>query len=345
MRKFWSFLSNFDNYLDLCLIYGFATIAVLFNFSWKLLLIYFLLFGLLWLYSFHKLIRSASDNIRLERQIRKAFRSMKKSGDVTFMYKYLDDKLLPELRLHLPQKIYKYYSLGNNIDKNNQKFNAIRTNMIWSSIYSEFNDPYECQYMYLVPEDFIEMGFPSNAQILWEKIINEIRQRITTICFTQNPDDMPMWAFYANEHKGFCVEYQIEDPSQLYPVFYVEKRLKAQALFINLVYEIFNQELPTEKRNLSLKHIMLLSAFKHKSWESENEIRAIFLNSKADVHSKGRLCSCDEIGIRPTKIYIGAKCSTENEHILTSLARDLNISFEKCLLSQTAMFTVTKGEH
>jgi len=343
-KKLHSFFSDPSNYLDLCWIYGFAAIAVYFNFSWKLLLVYFFLFGILWLHGFHKLVQSSHDSIRFERRIRKTIKRIEKNGNVVLLYKFLENELLPELRKQLPQKIYKYYPLGDNFDKNNQKFKAIQDNVIWSSIYSEFNDPFECQYMYLTQEDFLEMGFPKSTQNLWESVMEEIRQRITTICFTQNPDCMPMWAFYANEHKGFCVEYFIEDPSQLYPVFYVDKRLKAHALFINLVYELFNQEVPIEERNISLKHIMLLSAFKHKSWASENEIRAIFLNSKADIPSKGRLCSCDEIGIYPTKIYIGAKCCGENEHTLISLAHDLNISCEKCILSQNDMFAVTKGE-
>ena len=80
-----------------------------------------------------------------------------------------------------------------------------------------------------------EIGFPPNtmqkALNLWETLIGAIRERITIVCFTQNPNDMPMWAHYANEHKGFCVEYEIDDPSKLYPVFYTDKRLPAQAAF------------------------------------------------------------------------------------------------------------------
>jgi len=34
-----------------------------------------------------------------------------------------------------------------------------------------------------------------------------------------------MWAHYANNHKGFCVEYRITNPKHLYPISYEAERV------------------------------------------------------------------------------------------------------------------------
>ena len=340
-----SFFKNSSTWLDLCFAYAWAGIAVILNISWSLLFVFAILSGVIWLCLAKRTICSSNELIRFEKRIRKSLKSIEKTGDVSRLYRVLETEILPEIREHLPQKIYKYYSLGDDLDKNNQKLEALKRNMIWGSIYSEFNDPYECQYMYLNQSDLEEIGFPQQSKKVWDELMEEIRQRITTICFTQNPNNMPMWAHYANEHRGFCIEYKIDIPNNLYPVFYVEKRLKAQALFINLVYAFFNQNVSSEERGVLLKHIMLMSAFKDNSWKLENEIRAIFLNPKADILNKGRLFSCEEVGIHPTKIYIGAKCNQVNSQALHSISEALKIDCEKCTLFTDETFNVIGGSN
>lgn len=338
-----SFFGNPSTWLDLCFTYAWVGVAVALNVSWKLMLICAVVSGGIWLFSFGRLVRPVKQLLRSEKRIRKRLKSIGKTGDVSRLCRMLDTEILPEIRKVLPEKMYKYYSLGDDFEKNKQKLEAVRNNRIWSSLYSEFNDPYECQYMYLNESDLEELGLPQEGKMLWDKIMEEIRQRITTICFTQNPNDMPMWAHYANEHKGFCVEYTVDNPKNLYPVFYVDKRLKAQALFINLIYAFFNLDAPLDERSVLLKFIMLMSAFKDKSWSSENEIRAIFLNLKADINNKGKLFSCEDIGIHPTKIYIGTKCTEDNSQALFSISETLKIECERCVLSSDETFSVIGG--
>lgn len=89
-----------------------------------------------------------------------------------------------------------------------------------------------------------------------------------------------------------------------------------------------------------------MSAFKDNSWHSENEIRAIFLNPRSDIKKgKGKLFSCEEIGIHPTKIYIGAKCNQSNSQTLLSIAETLKIDCERCALSTDETFSVIGGSN
>ena len=224
---------------------------------------------------------------------------------------------------------------------------SVKNNKIWASTCFEFNDPFECQYLYLNEDDLLQMGIPNpeNAKKIWDSIMGQIRQRITTICFTQNPNDMPMWAHYANEHKGFCVEYEVKNYKNLYPVFYSENRMKAQTLFIDLIYSFFNKEAKGENLSTLFKYIILTSAFKDKSWESEHEIRAIFMNSLNDMTPTGKLFDCKTIGIHPTKIYIGAKCRSDHIEELVEIANELNITYEKCMLSCDENYRVIAEQH
>ena len=185
------------------------------------------------------------------------------------------------------------------------------------------------------------MGFPPGSKALWDRVMDTVRRHITAVCFTQNPNDMPMWAYYANEHRGFCVEYEVVSAEHLYPVFYVKERLAAQALFINALNSFFNPAAPSEDSGLILRHMMLLSAFKDESWRSENEIRAIFLNSSGGMGPKGRAVGCAEAGLLPVKLYIGVNCSPGDEKALEDMAGALGIACEKCTLSEDS-FSVLK---
>jgi hypothetical protein len=320
---------------------------VLFGVPWYLTAIFALIAAVVVSALFLRKNSRAKEINILQKKIRKIMRKAKKKGDAFFIYETLENELLPAIRNELPRRIYKYYRLSDDTKSNERRLEAIKNNTIWASTYSEFNDPFECQYFYLNESDLLEMGIPNpeNAKKLWDSIMEQIRKRITIMCFTQNPNDMPMWAHYANEHKGFCVEYEVEKYNNLYPVFYSKNRMKGQALFVELVYDFFNKE--SEGKGLSslFKYLMLTSAFKDKSWESEHEIRAIFMNSLDDMTPKGRLFDCKTIGIRPAKIFIGAKCISEHADELIRLSEELNMTYEKCMLSSNESFRVISEEN
>lgn len=296
------------------------------------------------IYLFDRWPKENKEMVTVQKELKKAMSTFKKSGDATVIYKALDDVALPALRQMLPQYVYKYYSLDRSDEQDCQNIDSIQNKTIWASVGDAFNDPFECQYMFLTEDGIKAIGFPPETFTLWNKVMGEFRKRITITCFTQNPNHMPMWAHYANNHHGFCVKYRITDTSHLYPVIYSEKRQEAYALFINLFYELFNTGLPSEQRSTAINHMLLTCAFKDRSWKSENEIRFIFLNSKADMMNSGRLFSWPEAGICAEKIYIGAACSNENERKLKAAADNLKIDCEKCAVSDGSSFSVIKED-
>lgn len=196
-------------WIDVCAMYLISSIMSFLGVPWYLTAIFALITAIVVFILVLRKKNSIKEVEVLEKQMRAVIKKAKSNGDNTFIYDALEKELLPAIRKELPRKLYKYYQLSDDVTGNKRRFDSIRNNTIWESTCFEFNDPFECQYLYLNENDLLEMGIPNHkdAKKLWDSIMGQIQQRITTICFTQNPNDMPMWAHYANEHKGFCVEY------------------------------------------------------------------------------------------------------------------------------------------
>ena len=279
------------------------------------------------------------EEIRMVWVVKRTYRKAKKNGDAIDIYQAIDRHWVSYERKNMPKRIFKYYSLEGDPQMDKTKMETLRENRIWLSLPSEFNDPFEGKYAYLTEHDIEEMGLPGASINLWTAVMNSIREYITITCFSQSPDSMPMWAYYGNNHRGFCVEYSIEENSNLYPVMYVNNRVRAKSMFVNLMYSLFNEQAPEIERYTTLKHLKFLCSFKHKSWSSEKEIRAIML-SRNRIKGKGELRTCKEVGVKVQKIYIGMACSDENELELKGIAEEMGVPYEKCDTTFSDTFSV-----
>lgn len=282
----------------------------------------------------------------LEAEIRRLKRYTKRHPKNAF--KYINDKILPVLRAQIPPTIFKYYWLesveetdtleeeARKRGENEKRISAIEQQRIWSSLPIGFNDPFELKCMYLSELDIKNMSQPHEVKQWWELGMEIYLNRMTIASFTKNPNDMPMWAHYANNHKGFCVEYEVFDLNCMYPVIYIEKRLEGKRLFLDIMSWLSTSAGDT--REEAEKNLRLFATLKHHSWQSENEIRVVILN--ADIVDKGKLISCEEAGVRIKKIYIGMSCSKENIDRLINLAELLHVEYELCGLSLGDGFSV-----
>ena len=93
------------------------------------------------------------------------------------------------------------------------------------------------------------------------------------------PDyNMPMWAYYANNHSGFCVEYMIDRKVKkfMYPVSYDDTRAPGNSIIGNIIDQTFDlikegkgeDELETRKRNKSISTTLLWGLFRHLAKEN-----------------------------------------------------------------------------
>ena len=193
MQRMKKHLKDPDFWMNAALFLLLAAVMEAFDFSGKLLIIIAFVFVVIGIGLFVPTIErgSLSRGVRLFKLERKVRHTAHKGNSVD-IYRMVDEELLPEARRKMPEQIYKYYPLGDDSDKNKMKISTIMNNKIWASTYLGFNDQFECQYMFLREEDLVEMGFPAESHGVWNDMMQDLRGRITTICFTQNPNNMPM---------------------------------------------------------------------------------------------------------------------------------------------------------
>lgn len=116
-----------------------------------------------------------------------------------------------------------------------------------------------------------------------------------------------MWAHYADSHKGFCAEYEI-------PEGYVKKD-KDNITFLRFGSVLY-KDISTDMNKLTLQDALF---WKSDIWAYEHEFRLVNLNYD---------CEKDFVEItspRLKAIYLGLKCSTENEERMkVALRKPLN---------------------
>ena len=125
------------------------------------------------------------------------------------------------------QKIYRY-SRGLNRDLRN-----LENHQLWLSSAFNFNDPYDC----LVTVDCgLKASYPKSQrkeametymrQETENRKTEALRSSLFVACFSEVNNSFPMWGYYAADHKGICLGYNLYELVKKYqcmPVIYSDK--------------------------------------------------------------------------------------------------------------------------
>lgn len=114
--------------------------------------------------------------------------------------------------------IYKYYSLNRDLQLNSQKLGCLEEKKIYTSCRVEFNDPYDDKG-YIYDRNIVE-DCAKRLEIQWqlEDLYPDFKR---FCCFTKSGiNNISMWAHYANNHQGYCVEYTEENNFELYAMLF-----------------------------------------------------------------------------------------------------------------------------
>ena len=176
----------------------------------------------------------------------------------------------------VPHYLYKYRSVKSALQ-------FISNQSIYFSNFTEFNDPFESSANYSVDftpqqyyNSFISAGFsPASAtevtrqiangtidgKICLKEAIEEALHSLGYYCMTSKPDNLLMWAHYADSHRGVCFKFDIlEDLDSFLAPLPVE---------YNSDYIVFD----------ALKsNIAELIRRKSEDWSYENEYRIVRSN-------------------------------------------------------------------
>jgi len=123
-----------------------------------------------------------------------------------------------------------------------------------------------------------------------------------------------MWAYYANNHKGFCTEYDFSSINSIcefgcIPVQYSNSYYQYQF-----------------DRNDGAKRLLGVIYTKANSWKCENEWRVVETSKEYGIQGYGKECES------PLKIYIGCKAMEQLIIDLKEVCQEKNIELFKAEL-------------
>ncbi len=240
-------------------------------------------------------------------------------------------------RLHIPDILYKYYSLSDDEMLNTKKLQTLNNGKIYMSNIEDFNDPFDGKGFFYDPTQLadIERLKPHGG-----KFIDNFNSFIKATSLTKNGvQSMPMWAHYGSNHTGFCVSYDMKVNIALssctLPVQYTHDRLDITRLMREQAQKVFDEidhQSTIGKKEIVLNDLSiifvssLLCNIKHTSWNYEQEFRCT-----TGAIAKGM----PFIEAKPKEIFIGMNCDPFHAKRLLEIAGSWNIpvykmKFDEC---------------
>lgn len=256
----------------------------------------------------------------------------------------LDDS--NNLKYPIPDKLYKYTRVHNAKD-------LLYYNIIYLPEITELNDPYEGELLYnnellenayfkskkeefdkdilgetgdaFEKDDFYlklrEKVLKRQSKTYIEELKKYLHEGIYFICLSSTNKSNAMWAHYANNHDGICIEYNLNKPKAKYfrdlcfEVEYVKKSDDTRELKTHIEYDEYSN-------NFMLKPFLRKSS----EWNYEKEWRVI-LNEYGICHNNEGFHPYKPYieFIKPVKVYMGLNMSIKNENIIKEICNIKNI--------------------
>ena len=222
---------------------------------------------------------------------------------------------------YAPAFLYKYYR------DQPLNLNSVMSNKMWYSAPRNFNDAFDCDiaideqaiFNNLLPAisggKTIRKGSPAWIQLksnlhkqitLLENTFADQKSSLGISCLSEVPDSLLMWSHYANNHRGFCVSYNLLALNQklqfsAVPVLYTQDRVCLHSISLD------QDKLSKETMSLFIKSITSKST----DWSYEKEWRIIrdeaACGPKWNDKNKGALLDT----IPPSSIILGCCASDE----------------------------------
>ncbi|MDD4760864.1 MAG: DUF2971 domain-containing protein [Bacteroidaceae bacterium] len=232
-------------------------------------------------------------------------------------------------RLHLPDVLFKFISLTDDIVLNKSKLDTVQNQKIYMSDVKNLNDPFDNKTYFYRPDELKKYERLTGQG---GKLIDDFASFIKIAALTaNNVNSMPMWAHYSNNHRGFCLSYDLKDKRNVqlsgctFPVQYTNKRIDVTELISNQVRKMISEidkQVAEGKKVIQFDDLSLIfmeSFFcniKHETWSYEKEYRCI-----VGATAKGM----PFLPASPQEIYIGMNCSQTYVDKLIRIADELQI--------------------
>jgi hypothetical protein len=165
----------------------------------------------------------------------------------------------------------------------------------------------------------------------WDTIHKMANQRdsIYVACLSAVYDSILMWSYYGQDHKGVCIEFEIEeDPRMLSKVEYCTERptVQMEKLMKDLCGKIFAQKSSSGIKEDPVLLPLVVQPYisKAKEWEHEQEYRLIFPEQILDeLNIKKKMCSDGKerymYDVKITKVFFGTSMPEDNKIALREI--------------------------
>lgn len=150
----------------------------------------------------------------------------------------------------IPSVVYKFFGTEG------YHLSSLRDHYLFYAEFSTFNDPFDCNVELI---DFQKIGKSKNEKAFENTIIDRF-PTIGICCFSRKNNSILMWSHYANNHKGFCIEYYTGNNSH-----------GINPLDVNYT-DLFVKANFYKEKQKALFHMIFTKA---KQWDYEEELRSI----------------------------------------------------------------------
>lgn len=107
-----------------------------------------------------------------------------------------------------PNSLFRYRSLGDDLIE--RELNALQNSYLFSPSFSSMNDPMEAFYETGgVGDRILKALLPSakNGLDSMYKTLSDLIDNLALISFSTTHEDLPLWAYYASNFGGICLEF------------------------------------------------------------------------------------------------------------------------------------------
>lgn len=209
---------------------------------------------------------------------------------------------MAELKIYAkPSNLYRYRALGENAAR---EVRALQDGYIYCPTYSAMNDPMEG--LHRLSSRFAENLGSSKSRANIQKAL----ENMGIASMSEVYDHEPMWAHYADEFSGMCVQYSLNR---------LLKGLDSDIAITRMMYSEIEPVLLDDRSNAVDRARLCLSS-KTVRWASEREWRLFKVNQ-----GEARYEDLKTV----TKIFLGSRVSKANEQLVRDAADTLNVSVVK----------------
>jgi len=183
--------------------------------------------------------------------------------------------------------LYKYRSLTDF-----RRFvDIILRNRLYACSYDKLNDPMEGFFRY------------SGSSIDYIDELKKEKQRTVICSLSQTYKDGLMWSFYADEHKGCCIELEVTG--------------KKDWRRIPVNYTVVSASVDDTMKSSLLSSMDYILSTKSLSWSNEQEIRYVKALNKN---------SRQTLSIKIHRVILGIKTPREDESLIKKVVETINAS-------------------